>query len=126
MFSSEIQGKKVKLYFRMDGSGFFLLSAAEQIEKYEEWVEVPVEKPKEEEKKEETAKPEEKGEPMDTDKSQETEKMDTSTNSEEGKAEDKRKYIIMPNWLFDKFCVIFEPPKNLLALTRYVSYNRMI
>merc|ERR1712142_315164 len=78
----EEKGKKVKLYFRMDGSGFFLLSAAKQIEKYEEWVEVPVEKPKEEEKKEETAKPEEKGEPMDTDKSQETEKMDTSTNSE--------------------------------------------
>ena len=26
----------------MDGSGFFLLSAAEQIEKFEEWVEVPV------------------------------------------------------------------------------------
>ena len=32
----------MKLYFRMDGSGFFLLSAAEQIEKYEEWIEVPV------------------------------------------------------------------------------------
>ena len=38
------QGKKVKLYFRMDGSGLFSLSACEQIEKFEEWVEVPVSK----------------------------------------------------------------------------------
>jgi len=85
----EEKGKKVKLYFRMDGSGFFLLSAAEQIEKYEEWVEVPVEKPKEEEKKEEAPKSDEKGEPMETDKTDNAEKMDTSQNSEEGKTEEK-------------------------------------
>ena len=39
---TEEKGKKVKLYFRMDGSGLFSLSACEQIEKFEEWVEVPV------------------------------------------------------------------------------------
>jgi len=90
----EEKGKKVKLYFRMDGSGFFLLSAAEQIERYEEWVEVPVEKPKPEEKKDEKEpKNEEKKaknetqEPMDTDTT-DADKMDTSQNSEEGKSEE--------------------------------------
>ena len=69
----------------MDGSGLFSLSASEQIEKFEEWVEVPVsitkliniekksfaqvekkpepEKPKDEPKEEEKK---EQGEPMDT------------------------------------------------------------
>ena len=47
---TEEKGKKVKLYFRMDGSGLFSLSACEQIEKFEEWVEVPVEKKPEPEK----------------------------------------------------------------------------
>jgi molecular chaperone DnaK (HSP70) len=85
----EEKGKKVKLYFRMDGSGFFLLSYAEQIERFEEWVEVPVEKPKEEPKKDEKSeKPkEESGEPMETDgqtQPENAEKMDTSQTSEDG------------------------------------------
>ena len=36
------QGNTGIIYFRMDGSGLFSLSACEQIEKFEEWVEVPV------------------------------------------------------------------------------------
>ncbi|CAG5086615.1 Oidioi.mRNA.OKI2018_I69.PAR.g11284.t1.cds [Oikopleura dioica] len=84
--------KKVKLYFRMDGSALFQLSAAEQLERYEEWVEEPVEpvkgeeKPAEEKPKEDA--PKEAGdEKMDTDKdantSQDGEKMETDTPKEE-------------------------------------------
>jgi molecular chaperone DnaK (HSP70) len=74
----EEKGKKVKLYFRMDGSGLFSLSACEQIEKFEEWVEVPVEKKPEPEKKEEEKKEAEKGEPMDTDKMNESQEKDSA------------------------------------------------
>jgi len=89
----EEKGKKVKLYFRMDGSGLFSLSACEQIEKFEEWVEVPVEKKPEPEKKEE-AKPDEtkeKGEPMETDKNDsQNESMDTSEDKkDEGDAKEE-------------------------------------
>merc|ERR1711990_816789 len=73
----EEKGKKVKLYFRMDGSGLFSLSACEQIEKFEEWVEVPVEKKPEPEKKEEEKKEAEKGEPMETDKMNESQEKDS-------------------------------------------------
>merc|ERR1711990_463105 len=85
----EEKGKKVKLYFRMDGSGLFSLSACEQIEKFEEWVEVPVEKKPEPEKKEEEKKEAEKGEPMETDKMNESqekasaEAMDTQEDKKE-------------------------------------------
>merc|ERR1711990_1032355 len=80
----EEKGKKVKLYFRMDGSGLFSLSACEQIEKFEEWVEVPVEKKSEPEKKEEkNSKDEkEKGEPMETDKNESQESMDTTDTAD--------------------------------------------
>merc|ERR1711937_1034297 len=70
----EEKGKKVKLYFRMDGSGLFSLSACEQIEKFEEWVEVPVEKKPEPEEKKEA----EKGEPMETDKMNESQEKDSA------------------------------------------------
>jgi len=62
----------------MDGSGLFSLSACEQIEKFEEWVEVPVEKKPEPEKKEEDKKEAEKGEPMETDKMNESQEKDSA------------------------------------------------
>jgi len=91
--AEEEKGKKIKLYFRMDGSALFQLSAAEQLEKYEEWVEEPVEpvkgeeKPAEDKPKEEP--PKEAGDDkMETDKneSQDGEKMETDTPKEEGDA----------------------------------------
>jgi len=83
---TEEKGKKVKLYFRMDGSGLFSLSACEQIEKFEEWVEVPVEKKPETEKAADGAK----GEPMETDTSGKEansgDKMETEEKKDEGDA----------------------------------------
>jgi len=108
----------------MDGSGFFLLSAAEQIEKYEEWVEVPVEKPKEEEKKEEAPKSDEKGEPMETDKTDNAEKMDTSQNSEEGKTEEKGIYFKFVTNMFaiHSFSIILREDQNFCDSPSCIYY----
>ena len=89
----------------MDGSGLFSLSACEQIEKFEEWVEVPVssdlwkiietqfffnqvEKKPEPEKADEPKAEDKKeqGEPMETDGAPKDDKMETEEKKDEGDA----------------------------------------
>jgi len=120
----EEKGKKVKLYFRMDGSGLFSLSACEQIEKFEEWVEVPVEKKAEPEaaaaEKKEDKKAGDKGEPMETDskESQEAAPEDKMETSQEEKKDEGDAPVAEPEMRKEKKMKQRKSPLKISCVTQ--------